>query len=61
LSAWPYQKWENRTAGEHDDLLNTVAESFDELIAAHADGLLENDTYDAIADAIEARPHVPRE
>ncbi|MBX4299242.1 hypothetical protein K4H04_26145, partial [Mycobacterium tuberculosis] len=33
LSTWEYRGWNNRTAGEHDDLLNTVAGSFDELIA----------------------------
>lgn len=55
LSTWPYRTWSNRTAGEHDDLLNTVAGSFDELVAAHAAGLLEDDTYDAIADALEER------
>jgi hypothetical protein len=55
LSTWNYREWNNRTAGEEDDLLNPVAGSFDELIAAHADGLLEDDTYDAIADALEER------
>lgn len=58
LSTWEYRGWNNRTAGEQDDLLNTVAGSFDELIAAHADGLLEDDTYDAIADALEERAAV---
>ncbi|CAM5531554.1 hypothetical protein [Leifsonia shinshuensis] len=58
LSTWDYRRWDNRTAGEHDDLLNTVAGSFDELTAAHADGLLEDDTYDAIADALEERAAV---
>lgn len=53
LSHWQYQEWENRTAGQQDDLLNSVAGSFDELVAAHADGLLEDDTYDEIADGLE--------
>ncbi|MEN2741674.1 hypothetical protein ABCS02_28140 [Microbacterium sp. X-17] len=59
LSSWPYRSWNSRTRGEQDDVLATVNGSFDDLIAAHSAGLLDDDLYDEIADALERKAAAP--
>lgn len=45
LTTWRYLPSETRTTGLHDDLLNTVSGSFDDVEAAITDGLIDDKIY----------------
>ncbi|OUE30125.1 hypothetical protein BFL35_11370 [Clavibacter michiganensis] len=55
LTTWRYVPNEHRTAGLHDDLLNTVPGSFDEIEAAFDDELIDEALYDIALDALRAQ------
>ncbi|UKF28056.1 hypothetical protein [Clavibacter nebraskensis] len=46
LTTWRYVPGEQRTAGLHDDLLNFVPGSFDEVEAAFTDDLIDLELYE---------------
>lgn len=53
LTSWRYEPGEVRTAGLHDELLNFVAGSFDEVLAAFIDGLLDGELYSIALGALK--------
>ncbi|ROS28464.1 hypothetical protein EDF22_0188 [Rathayibacter sp. PhB127] len=55
LTTWQYVTAETRTGGLHEDLLNVVAGSFDEVQAASLDDLIDEDVYAAALDALRAQ------
>ncbi len=55
LTHWPYLDSETKTEGLHDDLLNVVPESFDDVHAALVDDLIDEDIYTAALEALKAQ------
>lgn len=47
LAAWKYMPGETKTEGLHDDLLNYVVGSFDEVEAAYDDELIDDEIYES--------------
>jgi hypothetical protein len=52
LTTWRYVPGEQRTAGLHNDLLNTVPGSFDEVEAAFTDELIDGALYSPALNAL---------
>jgi hypothetical protein len=55
VSSWTYTSNETRTIGLHDDLLNFVPGSFDEVQAAYGEGLIDAPIYEAALGALRAQ------
>jgi hypothetical protein len=55
LTTWRYVPGEQRTAGLHDDLLNTVPGSFDEVEAAFMDELIDEALYSIALEALRTQ------
>lgn len=55
FTSWHYVAAETRTAGLHDDLLNFVPGSFDDVQAALVDGLIDHGIYSAALGALRAQ------
>lgn len=53
LTTWRYAPGEQRTAGLHDDLLNFVPGSFDEVEAAFTDELIDGELYSSALNALQ--------
>ncbi|WP_026481742.1 hypothetical protein [Agromyces subbeticus] len=45
----------SRTEGVHDDLLPSVTGSFDDVLAAYDDGLIDDEIYEAVYEMLEGR------
>lgn len=52
LTTWRYLPSETRTTGLHDDLLNVVPGSFDDIHAAIDDGLIDDEIYTLVIEAL---------
>ncbi len=55
VTTWTYVPGETKTEGLHDDLLNYVPGSFDEVDAALDDELIDEGIYRAALDAVLAQ------
>jgi hypothetical protein len=55
LTAWRYLPGETKTAGLHDDLLNYVPGSFDDIEAAFLDDLINEEIYSISLEALKAQ------
>ncbi|PPF66465.1 hypothetical protein C5C18_08730 [Rathayibacter tritici] len=55
LTTWRYVPSEQRTAGLHDDLLNFVPGSFDEVEAAFDDELIDEALYSIALEALRTQ------
>ncbi len=54
LAHWDYVDWNSKTTGLHDDLLVTVSGSFDDVLAALDDGLIDEEIYEIVYGRLEA-------
>jgi hypothetical protein len=59
LTTWRYVPGEQRTAGLHDDLLNFVPGSFDEVEAAFMDELIDEALYEIAHEALRTQIEPP--
>ncbi|KZX22355.1 hypothetical protein EV639_104264 [Rathayibacter tanaceti] len=59
LTTWRYVPGEQRTAGLHDDLLNFVPGSFDEVAAAFDGELIDGELYDIAHEALRSQNAPP--
>jgi len=55
LTAWRYLPGETKTTGLHDDLLNYVPGSFDDIEAAFLDDLIDDEIYAVALKALGAQ------
>lgn len=55
LTTWRYLPSETRTIGLHDDILNVIPGSFDEIEAASLDGLIDEEIYTFAHDALRSQ------
>lgn len=61
LTHWEYVPAETKTQGLHDDLLNYVPGSFDDVEAASLDELIDEEIYTAALDALKAQTAAARQ
>lgn len=61
LTHWEYVPAELKTEGLHDDLLNYVPSSFDDIEAASLDELIDGEIYTAALNALKAQTAATRQ
>ncbi|MGA1836419.1 hypothetical protein VD659_05740 [Herbiconiux sp. 11R-BC] len=60
LTAWRYLPGQTKTAGLHDDLLNDIPGSFDDIEAASLDDLIDDEIYSIALEALKAQHRADR-